>query len=62
MNTYADYGRLKNEVDLLIGNINRMCVTTDEKELEDMRDWAKRRIDTLFNIRKGNADGGRKEL
>jgi len=41
------------EVDSLRGNINRMCVTRDEKELVDMREVAKWRIDKIFEIRQG---------
>lgn len=40
---------VEHELSMLQGNINRMCVTTDEKELSDMRDWAKRRIDRIFD-------------
>jgi hypothetical protein len=56
-----DISKIRSEIDMLQGNINRMCVTTDEKELKDMRDWAKRRIDNIFNccqdkIRKGQTN------
>jgi len=43
---------VREEIDMLQGNINRMCVTREEKELERMRDWAKRRIDKIYDIRK----------
>ena len=42
------------EMDMLEGTVNRMCVTHDKKELEDMRDWAKRRIDKIFNYRQAD--------
>jgi len=41
----------RNEVDYLQGNINRLCVTDDEQELIKTRDWAKRRIDKIFDYR-----------
>lgn len=61
------YDEMREAVEMLRGNINRMQITTNEKELTEMRDWAKRRIDTIFECRqdqiwKGNTDGGRKEL
>lgn len=39
------------ETDLLEGNVNRMCVTKDEKELVNMRDWAIKRIERIFEYR-----------
>lgn len=44
-------GVIHNEIIMLEGNINRLCVATDEKELEEMRDWAKKRIDIIFEYR-----------
>ena len=38
-------------LDMLQGNINRMCVTKDEDELARMHHWAVKRIDTLFKLR-----------
>lgn len=43
---------LKNELDMLQGNINRMCVTDDEEELLSMQEWAKMRIDTIYSLNK----------
>lgn len=40
---------LMQETDLLQGNINRMCVTEDEEELKNMKDWAHKRIDKIFD-------------
>ena len=37
------------EADMLQGNINRMFMTKEEKELYSMRDYAKRRIDMIFD-------------
>ena len=42
---------LKNEKDMLDGNINRMILTKDEDELLTMRDWALRRIEIIFEAR-----------
>lgn len=43
---------LEEALNSLQGNINRMCVTEDEKELESMYQWAKRRIDTIYEYNK----------
>lgn len=40
--------KLEIEIDMLKGNINRMCVTDDDAELESMQQWAKRRIDQIY--------------
>ena len=40
--------KLEIEIDMLRGNINRMCVTDDDAELESMQQWAKRRIDQIY--------------
>jgi hypothetical protein len=47
---------LNNELDMLRGNINRMVVTHDYNELIAMRDWAKCRIDLIFNFRESELD------
>lgn len=39
---------LYNEIGMLNGNVNRMCVTDDVKELESMKDWAVKRIQTIY--------------
>lgn len=41
--------KLEIEIDMLRGNINRMCVTDDDAELESMQQWAKRRIDRIYS-------------
>lgn len=40
--------KLEIEIDMLQGNINRMCVTNDDAELASMQQWAKRRIDQIY--------------
>lgn len=47
-----DRRKLKNELDMLQGNINRMCVTDDEEELLSMQEWAKTRIDRIYSLNK----------
>ena len=44
-----NYNELCNEMDLLDGNINRICVTKDEKELESMYKFAKKRLEEIYN-------------
>lgn len=41
---------VENEFDMLKGNINRMCVTDDIKELYKQVDFAVRRIFKIENI------------
>lgn len=38
------------EYDTLRGNINRMILTDDKQELKDMYEWAKRKIDNIYNF------------
>ena len=40
--------KLEIEIDMLKGNINRMCVTDDDAELASMQQWAKKRIDRIY--------------
>ena len=42
---------LMNEADMLQGNINRMMVTDDPKELLSMYMWAERRLQTIHKER-----------
>ena len=42
---------INNELDMLQGNIARLLMSNDLDELERMRDWAHRRIDTLTDAR-----------
>ena len=39
------------EADMLQGNINRMMVTKDFKELSSMCQWAERRLQTIYRER-----------
>ncbi len=41
-----------NETDLLTGNMNRMCVTDDLKELESMYDFTKKKLEIIYKINK----------
>ena len=36
------------QIDMLHGNINRMCVTNDVDELNSMYDYAKKRLVTIL--------------
>ena len=42
--------RIENECDMLKGNINRMCVTDDIKEVYKQSDFARHRILTIEKI------------
>lgn len=42
---------LMNQADMLQGNINRMMVTEDPKELTSMYQWAERRLWTIYRER-----------
>jgi hypothetical protein len=48
--TNDELNRIRNEEDMLKGNINRMCVTDSLKELFSMYDFAMKRISTIYNI------------
>lgn len=41
---------IENELDMLKGNINRMCVTDDIKDMHKQVDFAVRRIFKIENI------------
>lgn len=43
---------LNNEVDMLEGNINRMCITSDLKELETMYGYALKRLKSVYEYKK----------
>jgi hypothetical protein len=43
-----DYNELKNERDSLDGNLNRMCVTDEESELESKHQWVLRRVQSIY--------------
>ena len=48
--------KLRAEIDMLQGNINRICITDNKQELSSMVEWAKYRIDIIFNMRKEELD------
>ena len=48
--TKFDLNKVYNLEDMLQGNVNRMCVTHDMKELNDMRAWAENRIAEIFEM------------
>ncbi len=48
--TNDELNRIRNEEDMLKGNINRMCVTDSLKELFSMYDFALKRISKIYNI------------
>ncbi|MFV0529384.1 MAG: hypothetical protein ACK5MN_11795 [Lachnospiraceae bacterium] len=41
---------IRNEYDMLTGNMNRMCVTDDRDELIDRMRFAKANIDRLYSM------------
>lgn len=47
-----DRKELNHELDSLEGNINRMCVTDEVRELSDMSDWAHMRIQQIYELNK----------
>ena len=50
---------LMNEADMLQGNINRMMVTDDLKELLSMFMWAERRLKTIHKERVKELDNAK---
>lgn len=51
-----NYDDLSNEINMLKGNINRMCVTSETDELERMYDFAKRRLDEIYTYNKSRVE------
>lgn len=47
-----DRKEMINEADMLKGNINRMCVTTDDEELDVMYTFAKLRLEEIYEYNK----------
>ena len=45
-----DKQKLDNEIDMLEGNINRMCVTKTFKELHEMYDYAMDRMMKIYQM------------
>jgi hypothetical protein len=54
-----NYKQLINEIEMLKGNINRMCITNDLEEIERMYYFAKYRIDEIYryNFERINKEG-----
>ena len=48
--TQDDLKKIDEQIGLLKGNINRMCVTDSLEELRDMDRWAKARINQIVAI------------
>lgn len=45
-----DRKKLDNELDMLKGNINRMCVTDSRDELMTMYAWANKRLNCIMTM------------
>lgn len=45
----TNYNELDNEINMLKGNINRICVSDDYEELERMYMYAKIRLDEIYD-------------
>lgn len=43
---------IRNEADMLQGCTNRMIITHDPQELESMKEWAHKHIDTIYDMKK----------
>ena len=43
--------KMRNEFDMLDGNINRMSLTKDADELKSTAEWAKIRIDRILEMK-----------
>ena len=54
--THKEFQMLMNECDMLKGNINRMMVTNDKKELRQMYEWAERRLQKIHKARFAELD------
>ena len=56
------YNRIRSEADMLEGNISRMCVTSDVKELHSSLTYAVCRLVYIYNARldylNNNVSGG----
>ena len=48
--TSDELWKIRTEEDLLKGNINRMCVTEDLSELDDMFNRAVNRLKTIYDL------------
>lgn len=54
--THKEFQRLMNECDMLNGNINRMMVTNDKKELRQMYEYAEMRLQKIYKARFAELD------
>ena len=54
--THKEFQMLMNECDMLKGNINRMMVTNDKKELRQMYELAERRLQKIHKARFAELD------
>ena len=54
--THKEFQRLMNECDMLNGNINRMMVTNDKKELRQMYEYAEMRLQKIHKARFAELD------
>lgn len=50
MYTTEERKELDMQIDMLNGNIYRMCVSDDVEEVKSMYEWAKKRIDEIAVI------------
>ena len=48
MGMKLDLDKINQLEDSLKGNINRMCVTDKQEELESMYHWAKKRVSEIY--------------
>ena len=44
-----NYAQLRNEMDMVDGNMARMCITSSIEELEGMLSYALERINAIYN-------------
>ena len=44
-----NYAQLRNEMDMVDGNMARMCITSSTEELEGMLYYALERINAIYN-------------
>ena len=47
--TIKNQQQLRNEINMLDGNVSRMCLTDDKNELNSMFEWALHRISEIYN-------------
>ena len=57
-----DYEELKDHINMLNGNLNRICVTDSQNELEDMLEWVNLRINQIYNYNMLRIEGQASEM